>query len=224
MNRAFASPVVSWRRHAGAVAGGVLIGVAAAAPLVWQLRTRLAAAQYRARHDSLTGLLNRAGLREQFAGWQRRPLLLVLVDLDGFKAVNDRFGHPLGDALLTGFAGRLAASATQLAGVAGRLGGDEFLLLLDGGDADLAQVSDRIRAMLSPTSVPNTTADRALSASAGAAVITGYVDWSEGLRRADIALYQAKCRRSRLTVYRPGMAHPRSAPGRAVDQAPQHAD
>jgi diguanylate cyclase (GGDEF)-like protein len=52
----------------------------------------------------LTGLLNRAGLHDHFTSTSRRARLLVLVDIDGFKAVNDRFGHPRGDVLLTAFA------------------------------------------------------------------------------------------------------------------------
>jgi diguanylate cyclase (GGDEF)-like protein len=203
------------------VAGGAVVGVAATVPLLCRLRARLSQVQHRASHDPLTGLWNRAGLREQYAGW-RRPLVLLLVDIDGFKAVNDTFGHPLGDALLTGFATRLATAAADLGGVAGRLGGDEFVVLVAaGGAVETARISEDMLAVLSPA--PTTAADHGLAASAGIAVITAGVDWSEALRRADIALYHAKHTHARLVVYQPGMVHPRSAPVPAVDRPSEHA-
>ncbi|MDT4993647.1 MAG: hypothetical protein QOH97_3539 [Actinoplanes sp.] len=218
MNRIIAPRVAAWRHAAVLVAGGALVGVAATVPLARRLQARLAEVEHRASHDPLTGLWNRAGLRERFTEW-RRPLVLLLVDIDGFKAVNDCFGHPLGDALLTGFAARLANAATDLDGVAGRLGGDEFVLLVAArGAAETARISERMLTVLSPTA-----ADHGLAASAGIAVITSGVDWSEGLRRADIALYHAKRTHTRLTDYQPGMAHPRSAPVPAIDRPPGHA-
>ncbi|MDX6626481.1 MAG: hypothetical protein QOE56_1470 [Solirubrobacterales bacterium] len=86
--------------------------------------------------DSLTGLRNRRRLMAELATAAERPprqgmvRLLIIFDLDGFKAYNDAFGHPAGDALLTRLAGRLAAFAA-LHGTAYRLGGDEFCLLAE---------------------------------------------------------------------------------------------
>jgi diguanylate cyclase (GGDEF)-like protein len=150
-------------------------------------------------------------------------LLLLLVDIDGFKAVNDCFGHLIGDALLTGFAARLATAAADLGGVAGRLGGDEFVLLLPAGrPSAIAQASERMSTVLTPASAPapTTAVDHRLTASAGVTVITRGVDWSEGMRRADIAVYHAKRTPARLTVYQPGMVHPRAAPVPAIDRPP----
>jgi diguanylate cyclase (GGDEF)-like protein len=84
--------------------------------------------------DALTGIGNRRklsldlerGLRDASAA---RPLLLMLFDLDGFKAYNDTFGHPAGDALLVRMAAALDAAMDQHAGTAYRLGGDEFCIL-----------------------------------------------------------------------------------------------
>jgi len=92
--------------------------------------------------DPLTGLGNRRALTRELerrlpAASEARPLTLVLLDLDGFKAYNDRFGHPAGDALLVRLAARLAARVGQ--GCAFRLGGDEFCVLHEGAVAGLVE-------------------------------------------------------------------------------------
>lgn len=89
-----------------------------------------------ARHDALTGLANRFGLREAFANLiqTRRDLPMVAVhclDLDRFKPVNDRFGHPAGDGLLRELAVRIATTARD-GDIAARLGGDEFVVVQAG--------------------------------------------------------------------------------------------
>jgi diguanylate cyclase (GGDEF)-like protein/PAS domain S-box-containing protein len=89
--------------------------------------------EYDALHDSLTGLGNRraffAGLEEQLSRASReQPLVLLLLDLDGFKGYNDTFGHPAGDALLRRLGKNLAA-AVDGTGVAYRFGGDEFCVV-----------------------------------------------------------------------------------------------
>jgi diguanylate cyclase (GGDEF)-like protein len=85
---------------------------------------------HRARHDSLTNLLNRAGLTEALAVLNRepaQPFILFYLDLDGFKKVNDTFGHAAGDALLREVAARLKAQ-TRADDILARLGGDEFVI------------------------------------------------------------------------------------------------
>ena len=100
-------------------------------------QTMLASSQTEALTDALTGLGNRRKLlgdldhRLETTG---RPALLVAYDLDGFKAYNDAFGHPAGDALLERLGEKLGA-AVEGHGTAYRMGGDEFCILIDDGDA-----------------------------------------------------------------------------------------
>jgi diguanylate cyclase (GGDEF)-like protein len=103
-------------------------------------RRLLAASREEARTDALTGLRNRraliADLAARIPGAGEPPVLLALFDLDGFKAYNDTFGHPAGDALLTRLGERLAAAVDGV-GTAYRMGGDEFCVLASvrGGEA-----------------------------------------------------------------------------------------
>ncbi len=87
--------------------------------------------EHQARHDPLTGLRNRTALSEAYLGLGRADDVLTCVhcfDLDGFKPINDRFGHAVGDALLAGIAGRLREVLDPPA-IAVRIGGDEFVIL-----------------------------------------------------------------------------------------------
>jgi diguanylate cyclase (GGDEF)-like protein len=93
--------------------------------------------EHAAYHDPLTGLPNRALLWERFAAVADGPYAVLLVDLDGFKAVNDTYGHQAGDELLCQVAARLRHACGAEATVA-RLGGDEFAVLLPGARAELA--------------------------------------------------------------------------------------
>ncbi|MEM1332360.1 MAG: signal peptidase I, partial [Actinomycetota bacterium] len=107
--------------------------------------------EHRAMHDELTGLPNRAlmlrELREATSAWKDSAVLFL--DLDGFKPVNDRLGHDIGDVLLRRVAQRLVEQAPEGAVVA-RLGGDEFTILLTGTDvAQRVSVAERIVASIS---------------------------------------------------------------------------
>jgi len=178
---------------AGAVIG-MLAGRAGRAATIAALRRDLATADRAARHDPLTGIPNRAGLLAGFT--RRRPGLLVLLDLDGFKAVNDRHGHAVGDILLTRFARRLSEAASLRGGVAGRLGGDEFVVLLPASPQPGCVVADILAVVCRP--VPLAGAALTVRASAGVCVVDG-MSWSQALRLADIALYEAKTGRRALT-------------------------
>ncbi|WP_432745398.1 GGDEF domain-containing protein [Streptomyces sp. JH002] len=109
-----------------------LPALAAAVPLAgWALHSSVLTHRLNsARRDPLTGLHTRAGWTARAERLVRRPAALVLlVDLDGFKLLNDHYGHPAGDAALTAAAFRLSAWCGQH-GIAGRLGGDEFVAVL----------------------------------------------------------------------------------------------
>ena len=104
--------------------------------------------------DSLTGLANRrlctAALEKELARAKRfgEPLTLVLADIDDFKRINDRWGHPTGDEVLKAFAGRLQESVREI-DLAGRWGGEEFALLLPGTDLEGGRrLAERIRQLL----------------------------------------------------------------------------
>ncbi|GAB6902461.1 putative bifunctional diguanylate cyclase/phosphodiesterase [Kineosporia succinea] len=159
---------------------------------------------HEATHDALTGLANRVLFgrrvsealtpgREPTSREQtgREQTSVVLIDLDDFKIVNDTLGHATGDALLVAVAERLRAGVRQQDTVA-RLGGDEFALLLPGLSADAV---DRTLVRIAESLlVPVAAGDQLLSvrASFGVATSDGDVDSGELLRRADIAMYEAK--------------------------------
>lgn len=149
---------------------------------------------HRATHDSLTGLAN----RERFAALVDHALrdgtrpAVAFVDLDGFKDVNDRFGHSAGDVLLQVAAERIR-SVVRSEDVAGRLGGDEFAVLLSTSSRteNAAVVAERIGARLAePFSVDGRTV--MVGASVGLAFGGGGDDADGLLRRADAAMYAAK--------------------------------
>jgi diguanylate cyclase (GGDEF)-like protein len=158
---------------------------------------------HRANHDALTDLANRA-LFEQSADAalaDGRTLSLALIDLDDFKAINDRLGHPVGDALLVVVARRLR-ECVRADDVVARLGGDEFGLLLHGLARDEAtDVLDRIRDALTRP-VHALGHDLLIRASIGLAEAWPGAEPQELLRRADLAMYAAKERgKGRHAVY-----------------------
>jgi diguanylate cyclase (GGDEF)-like protein len=116
---------------------GVIFLIAAIQSMLHVYRTTIRqirlflAMEHQARHDPLTGLFNRTALSEAYLGLGTADDVLTCVhcfDLDGFKDVNDRFGHAVGDALLAGIAGRLRETLDPPA-IAVRIGGDEFVIL-----------------------------------------------------------------------------------------------
>jgi diguanylate cyclase (GGDEF)-like protein len=159
-------------------------------------------AQYQAQHDELTGLPNRALFNEivnqQLALGERTGMLLAVlyVDLDGFKAVNDAYGHAIGDALLCAVASRLRA-AIRGSDVAARLGGDEFAAVLMHVDTDAAAaVAVKLVESLS-AAYPIDTQSIAISASIGVAESSPGCSSDSLLQRADAAMYDAKARGKR---------------------------
>ncbi len=145
-----------------------------------------------ARHDTLTGLLNRAGALERLEQHRKGgAFVLMFVDLDHFKEVNDRLGHGAGDHVLIETARRIQ-NVMRPEDVVARLGGDEFLVVFEQRDADLHEISRRV---LTEVERPiDFGADEALiSASIGLIVVEDDgCEVPELLRRADHALYEAK--------------------------------
>ncbi|WP_460427067.1 diguanylate cyclase domain-containing protein [Azotobacter armeniacus] len=149
--------------------------------------------------DPLTGLANRAGLNQRLTqAWQRAQrkqelLALILIDLDGFKAINDHHGHAAGDQLLLQVAVRLQTSARATDLVA-RLGGDEFVLICEAIDSEeqARALAERIlHSLAQPVQLGNVQVS--LSASIGISICRGQ-SHENLLREADQAMYQAKAR------------------------------
>ncbi len=180
----------------------------------------LGASEYHARHlsvhDVLTGLPNRAlfaaRLEECLSTLvpQGRRAATALIDLDRFKEVNDNYGHAAGDELLCAVADRMSILIGPGATLA-RVGGDEFALLLpdldSSDDSYIAICNDIIDELDKPFDLHTGGAAVRIGCSIGLAVFDGAVHaTSEILRRADVALYEAKTNgRGRATVYDPSL-------------------
>lgn len=147
-----------------------------------------------ARRDALTGIANRRAFDETLAGLPSgSPFALLMLDLDGFKAVNDRLGHAAGDDLLRQVAERLS-EVVRDGDTLARLGGDEFAVVLPGGDAAAAkQVADRAVAVVARPYVVLGSPTR-IGTSVGVQVVTAgtRVDIEAVKATADVALYAAK--------------------------------
>lgn len=173
-------PVVAWLAVFGAavVLGAVVLG------LVSVLRVN-------AREDHLTGLANRRHWDERLdeelerARRSHQPLSVIVVDLDGFKSLNDTFGHPAGDRLLCDLASRWRAVVRNSCDLLARTGGDEFAVLAPHADQTR---SHRLGRRLSE-SLP-----QGVSVSIGTATWDGTENASDLLRRADRAMYLHKHR------------------------------
>jgi diguanylate cyclase (GGDEF)-like protein len=151
----------------------------------------------RALRDDLTGLPNRAALlqavkrRLSRIDGAARPFGIMILDIDDFKGVNDRFGHAVGDDVLIATAFALQEAVRDDDFVA-RLGGDEFVVVLGSGTHDIMRsAGERLIAEVAQIDPPGLSAP--LSASAGAvAVGWGDVTWEDAYEAADVLLYGAK--------------------------------
>jgi len=175
----------------------VLFAAAAGLPLAagWSVHALLLGRKVEAaRRDPLTGLW----ARDAFEDRARRLLArsegraVVLLDLDGFKEINDTFGHAAGDAVIRTVGMRLGAWAAGCDGVAGRLGGDEFAAVVGNGEELGAAVLDLVRSIERPVLSQGRFVD--VSVSVGVARHAGRGgDLSALLRVADERMYQIKC-------------------------------
>lgn len=161
-----------------------------------QLTARL---YYRAEHDALTGLYNRYRFEEelsrQLAAGERnhQRVALLLLDLDGFKDVNDTYGHQVGDELLVRVADAVSAEVRRNEFLA-RLGGDEFAILAtNASDQEVASLAERIMgaiARVGPSILPQS---RVPTGSLGAAIFPVHATTADALlARADATMYRAK--------------------------------
>ncbi len=199
------------------VTGTMLVNGIVMVGLRHQLDVLLERLDRAARTDFLTRLANRREFNERFeyelarASRVRRPLSVVVFDLDSFKLVNDRYGHESGDRALAGFA-ELFRKGTRRIDTAARIGGEEFALLApETGTAEAGAVADRIRAAV----------EESFSGESGLTVSCGVSSYPEAgttaeelLRAADRALYAAKSSgRNRVVSYVPEVdAAPLSGP------------
>ncbi len=149
--------------------------------------------------DGLTGLYNRRYLMEQIerefnrAERSETSLSLMMIDLDGLKEINDRFGHHQGDSVLTGL-GSIIGANTRASDVAARWGGDEFMLLTPETTSKGARkIGERIRAQVERYRPKLDGEEVGISISVGIASYPGHAsDVTQLLQRVDEAMYQAK--------------------------------
>ncbi len=166
-----------------------------------RLSDQLSAAQDLAARDPLTGLLNRRGFalyaEDAWKGYQRhrRPLAVLVIDIDHFKAINDRYGHATGDCVLSGLGAVVARTLRETDRVA-RFGGEEFVALLRETEQEGAlTLAERLRHAVedSVRAGSGTDADDVVTVSLGVAVADpDDRDLGDVIERADRALYAAK--------------------------------
>ena len=167
---------------------------------------------HRAFHDELTGLANRALFLDRMdhalrvARPESDPLVVLFVDLDDFKSVNDALGHGVGDQLLLAIADRIRLVAST-GDTPARLGGDEFAILLEdrgGVDRAIDVAEPAATTLREPVSLAGY--ELAVLASVGVAVATPGMTTSGLLRDADIAMYEAKrAGKSQIKIFDPAM-------------------
>lgn len=151
-----------------------------------------------ARTDPLTGCASRRHFMEQardmiaLAGRHRTPLSLTIFDLDDFKQVNDSHGHPGGDAVLA-MTGLIIAREVRSTDLVGRIGGEEFALLMPHtGIAEARSLADRLREAIGANAIDVDGASVHITASMGVAELQAGEDFDSLYARADAALYVAK--------------------------------
>ncbi|MBB5278163.1 diguanylate cyclase (GGDEF)-like protein/PAS domain S-box-containing protein [Rhizobium rosettiformans] len=153
--------------------------------------------------DALTGLSNRRsfddGLQREFEAAKQtgRPLSVLLIDVDRFKAYNDRYGHLPGDVCLKSVAAAIATGVRRSGDITARFGGEEFAVLLPDTDGDMAiAIAEKIRTSIRKLSILHEDSEYGIvTVSVGATVFTPLAsigDPTELVERADLALYQAK--------------------------------
>ena len=150
------------------------------------------ALEHAVNHDSLTGASTRASFKAQVAQLPAGPKAIMLVDIDHFKAVNDRFGHQAGDTALCQFAQRLKRNCREDDLIA-RFGGEEFVVLLHSVSlADAQAAAERLCDKLRESPIILNGQAHRLTASFGVAPLENAAGLDHALAQADEALYRAK--------------------------------
>ena len=200
------------------VSSGDAVGAVFAFHDITERKAHTAALQHKALYDTLTSLPNRALLRDRLqhglaaADRDGRPFALMIMDLDGFKDVNDTLGHHYGDLLLQQVGPRVQG-ALRVTDTVARLGGDEFAILLPSAETGAAsRAAEKIlKAMEERFQIDDLTLH--ISASIGVAIYPeDGPDADTLLRHADVAMYVAKRRKGACDVYDP--AEDQYNPGR----------
>jgi diguanylate cyclase (GGDEF)-like protein len=163
-----------------------------------ELRAALKVSEFRATHDSLTGLLNRPAILEVLgkelsrARRTQTPLSVVMADIDHFKQINDVYGHAAGDQVLRQAAQRITSSIRQY-DHCGRYGGEEFLVVLPGCDRSSARdIAERLRHNVCKSDIPIEDKAVRVTLSLGLAEYRQGQDVDALIKEADAALYRAK--------------------------------
>jgi diguanylate cyclase len=194
--------------------GGLLAGAGLSAALLWWQRRALARLRHDAMHDEVTGLPNRrvALGHLDHVLHTGRPVGVILLDLDRFKAVNDTYGHHAGDQVLAEVGRRLAALPPPMV-LAARMGGDEFLLVVHGDTDAVALVA---RAAFTAVTEPIALGRHRpyTLASVGYATAEAGTNATQLVHNADMAMYRAKTTRTGVCsattpAPTPGLTEPR---------------
>lgn len=154
--------------------------------------------------DPLTGVLNRRGLERhaymRLAEAQRGDYGVIIADIDHFKSINDELGHATGDRVLLEFA-RILQTAADNASIVGRVGGEEFVLLVHGDAEGCERLGNRLCGIVARHRFSMLPADRGMTCSFGIAMVRGGETLWETAARADLALMRVKNRgRNRVAV------------------------
>jgi diguanylate cyclase (GGDEF)-like protein len=186
------------QRYIWQVIGISLLTWLLAIPLAFGITKPLSALMRQATTDSLTGLLNRAEFikraeaQMRFSRKNRQPMTVALLDLDGFKGVNDFWGHKAGDEVLVSTA-RIITKALRASDLIGRLGGDEFVMLLPGiNPEEAAPLLERVRAAICEVPIQSSLGEHQLAATIGVAFVENETSIQTVIAKADSMLLSGK--------------------------------
>lgn len=173
--------------------------------------------------DDLTGVLSRRGINHYCETRGNVDEALFLIDLDQFKSVNDGYGHDVGDRLLAS-CGRVLSDLVDDHGVAGRLGGEEFVIIRPMSDwNEISTYAEKIRASIAALELETEDGSLSRSASIGVAIFKVDQSLSDALAQADVALVDSKqSGRNRVTLATPAYIRKSEQEGRFVTERDIH--